>query len=256
MAFKRATRREYTQGDSFSPRDNKDIPLLVQIVEFTAPMETFWTKKNNEDPKPAVKVHVLDITARRPVVSWDVLWFDQHYDQLERMVDDGDIEEGETFLMRFGDIEKKRSSGTYIGILEPDDDDEADAEAFEAKYGDLFAEGPPKADRAEAPARGRDRGAAQRPGRASRELDREEARPGRASRSARAERPEPRAVRETRTTRNRAAEDDEVDERPVRSSRRERDEEPRTRRPRPEPRQGRSRAVEPDPDEEALFDKD
>jgi hypothetical protein len=244
MAFKQATRREYTQGDSFSPRDNKDLPLLAQVVEFTAPMETYWTKKNDEDPKPGVKVHVVDITDRRPEVCWNVLWFDQHYDQLERMVDDGDIEIGETFLMRFEDVPKKRSKGTYIGIVEPTEDDIEDAEAFEAKYGDLFEEGPPKPERAE-PARGRDRGAAQRPGRASRELDRAE----------------PRAVRETRSVRNRAAEDEEVDERPSRSRGRDRDEEetPRTRRERPMPRQrpaGRSRAAEPDEDEEALFDKD
>jgi hypothetical protein len=243
MAFKHATRREYTQGDSFSPSDNKDVPLLVQIVEFTEPIETYWTKKNDEDPKPAVKVHVIDTTARRPEVAWNVLWFDQHYDQIERMVDDEDIEIGETFLMRFADVQKKRSKGTYVGIVEPDDDDIADAEAFEDKYGDLFAEGPPKPERAP-----------QRPGRASRELDREERRPGRSGRRSAPERPEPRAVRETRSVRNRAAEEDDEDERPVRSSRRDRQEreERPARRDRPA-RMGRSRAVEPDPDEEALF---
>jgi hypothetical protein len=217
MAFKSAKRREYTQGDSFSPSTNKDIPLLVQVVEFTGPIETFYTKKNDEDPKPAVKVHVVeaDPKARRPEVSWNVLWFDQHHDVLERMIDEGDIEIGDTILLRFEDVKKKRERGTYVSIVEPTEDDEADAEEFEEAFGDVFADGPPKLEKAERPGSGRT------------------------------------ADRQRPSVRKRNAEPDE-DERPARSSRREAAAPARRERERPA---ARIRAAEPDPDEEAIFDK-
>jgi len=217
MAFKSAKRREYVQGDQFSPSQNKEVPLLVQIVQFTEPHETYFTKKNDEDPKRAAKVHVVeaDPKARRPEVFWNVRWYDQHLDMLERMVDDGDVEIGDTILLRFEDVRKKRESGTYVSIVEPTEDDEADAEEFESTFGDVFADGPPKPERAERP--GRDRT----------------------------------ADRQRPSVRKRNAEPDE-DERPARSSRREAAAPARRERERPA---ARTRAVEPDEDEEALFDK-
>lgn len=222
MAFKSAKRREYVQGDQFSPGQNKEVPLLVQLVEFTEPHETFYTKKNDEDPKRAVKVHVVeaDPKARRPEVSWNVRWYDQHLDMLERMVDDGDVEIGDTILLRFEDVKKKRERGTYVSIVEPTEDDEADAEEFEETFGDVFADGPPKPERAERP--GRDRTAdRQRPSARKRNVEPDE---------------DPWATSD--------------EKRPARSSRREAP----ARRERERPA-ARTRAVEPDEDEEALFDK-
>lgn len=217
MAYKSVKRREYVQGDKLSPSENKRVPLLVQVIELTAPLKTSWTEKNGEDPKPAVRVHVVeaDPTVRRPEVLWNVLWFDQHHDVLKRMVDEGDIEIGDTILLRFDDVKKKREVGTYVGIVEPTEDDEADAEEFESTFGDVFADGPPKPERAERP--GRDRT----------------------------------TDRQRPSVRKRGAEPDE-DERPARSSRREAAAPARRERVRPA---ARVRAVEPDEDEEALFDK-
>jgi hypothetical protein len=184
MAFKRRTvpsrsTQTFVKGDSFAPSQNRDIPLLVQIVEFTEPHETKWTKENNAAAKPAVKVHVAPLLEKvggrrnsftlepveEPSVFWNVNWYDVHHDRLLDMIESDDpdvqIEFGETFVMKFEEIEKMDGSGTYTAPVGATEEDYEAADEYEEAFGDVFAEGPPEPEEEpEAPVLPSRRGAA------------------------------------------------------------------------------------------------
>ncbi len=139
MALSGYAPQKYEKGDTFAPSQNEDKALAVRIVELTEPFETEWTKKNETGPKPAVKVHVVELTSRRPVVHRHVAWFDQHHDVLKREVENGRLEIGKTYVMKFGRVQKIKTNGTYCGFVVPEDGDYEAGAKFEAKHGDIDA---------------------------------------------------------------------------------------------------------------------